>query len=239
MNSIVGKFSQRTTYPGTKFASSTADIEGILNSGNIIQDFTVLGENICELQVEPTTPTMTEPTNRKNNPVIAAFVTALSRIDMHTYITLLNNHEFVPMYTDTDSIIFYGPQGKIPPLPISSNLGDFRQEYKNAEGFCCIGKKNYAVSVSGCDEKPILKVRGISFKPQKSREVISFKTFENFLKGKEKAPTIQQSHIFKGKNPCEVSHKLVGVNLATKLNFNRILRKTSHYSTFPYGYLNK
>ncbi len=229
MNSLVGKFSQRSTYADTKFVATSEDIEEILNRGETIEDFTILSKNICELQTDKSSSFSSQSKfDRKTNPVIAAFVTALSRIDMHKYIMLLPKHSCVPMYTDTDSLIFYSEKLTIPPLPISTKIGDFckeYQEYENPEGFCSIGKKNYVISLSPT-QNPVLKVRGISFKGERSREGISFDTFYDYLSGKTKSTkTIPQSKVIKKKGISGIATNLTEVRLATQLNFNRILKK--------------
>ncbi len=238
MNSTVGKFSQRSSYANTSFVTSAQDIEHILQEQSI-NDFSVLGEDVCEVQ----TKNVTSPSPcRKTNPVIGSFVTALSRIDMHKHIIALKNKGFLPHYTDTDSLIFSGDTTKDIPLPISQNFGDFRKEYSDPSAFCCIGKKNYAIALnvedrSNQNRNPILKVRGLSLTGKNAQAVVNFATFEHFLQKKSQTVTsIPQMRLKKSKS-FEVSHKITHVKLATDLNFNRILTKSPHFTTLPYGYV--
>ena len=234
MNSTVGKFSQRSNYANTTYVESAEEIEEILQE-DAIEDFTVFGEHVCEVE------TRSEPSTccRKTNPVIGSFVTALSRIDMHKHIMTLKHHGYLPLYTDTDSLIFCGENTSIP-LPISPNFGDFRVEYANPMGFCCIGKKNYAVALNTPNETPILKVRGLALKAQNAQAQINFKTFENFLqKNSKEVLSIPQVRLIKKSKSFEMSRKVTNVKLATELNFNRILTKSKHFTTLPYGYVDE
>ncbi len=244
MNSTVGKFSQKTRQKSTVFATCAADIENIILNEETIQDFRVLGEDVCQLE---TRISRESRSCRKTNPVIGSFVTALSRIDMHKHILTLSKYKYVPLYTDTDSLIFFGNSSSTPPpLPISHNFGDFRKEYENLEAFCCIGKKNYAVTLkpstpsdlqeSG-DDKIVLKVRGLSFKAKNSQTSVTFDTFRDFLtNSSRKTTSIPQVRVTKSKNPIAVTRKITHVKLATALQFNRTLTDSPNYITLPYGY---
>ncbi len=239
MNSTVGKFSQRASYTNTTFVTNAQDIDDLLEQEHSINDFTVLGEDICEVQttnINPLSPC------RKTNPVIGSFVTALSRIDMHRHIISLARHGFRPLYTDTDSLIFCGDSRKKIPLPISSNFGDFRKEHTNPTAFCCIGKKNYAVSLNEEEQQDInktcvLKVRGLSFKGKNAQALVNFKTFENFLLRNSKEVKIPQARLTKKSKTFEMSHQIANIKLGTMLNFNRILTKSPHFTTLPYGFV--
>ena len=238
MNGTVGKFSQKPNYTNTTFVSSAQDIEDLLQQEQSINDFTVLGEDVCEVQTRNTNPLIP---CRKTNPVIGSFVTALSRIDMHRHIMTLKTHGFRPLYTDTDSLIFCGDSSKHVPLPISNNFGEFRKEYTNPTAFCCIGKKNYAVSLSEeeATKKPcVLKIRGLSLKSTNAQAAVNFKTFENFLSENSKeVPVIPQVRVTKKSKSFQISHQITHIKLATSLNFNRILTKSPYYATLPYGYV--
>ncbi len=236
MNSTVGKFSQRPCYTKTTFVTNAQDIDDLLQQEHSINDFTVLGEEVCEVQTTNTKPLAP---CRKTNPVIGSFVTALSRIDMHQHIISLVSHGFRPLYTDTDSLIFCGDSSKEIPLPISSHFGHFRKEHLNPTAFCCIGKKNYAVSLNEEEnETCVLKVRGLSLKGKNAQAVVNFKTFENFLfKNSKEVVMIPQARLIKKSKSFEMSHKIAHIKLASNLNFNRILTKSPYYTTLPYGFV--
>ena len=51
----------------------------------------------------------------------------------------------------------------------------------------------------------------------------------------KEAPAIPQTQIATKNN--KITAKVVNVKLAQKLNFNRVLTPTLHYTTLPYGYI--
>ncbi len=239
MNSIVGKFSQRETYPNTKYVSGPEEIEEIFLKGREeIRNFQTIGSDVCELQISPLRQETKE--NRKSNPIITAFVTSLSRIDMHQNILLLKKAQFDVLYTDTDSLIFTGKTET--PLPFETNggLGYFRPEYENLSGFCCIGKKSYAVT-STVDKKTEMKVCGLSFESQEAQSAISFTDFKNFLEQNSMRPkTVPQSRTNHTTLPFSVQKVIKQVQIPTTLNYNRILKKECNYFvTEPYGFMPK
>ncbi len=240
MNSLIGKLSQKTSFPKTKYVQSAEEIQGTFNASHQnITDFMLLGNSVCELQIEEEKDVSCTPIpNRKTNPILGAFVTALSRIDMHKQIMTLVAHDLVPAYTDTDSLIFFGKKNKPLPFQMSGSLGDFRREYScEPQSFCCIGKKNYALTFEPKDrQETVLKVRGISFKSEVSQKAVSFEDFQRFLENKI-PPKIPQNRLYKKKT--SVRNQIVPVKLATTLTFNRLLLASPNYKTIPYGYVSK
>ncbi len=240
MNSIVGKLSQRPTYAHTKFVRNADEIDEVVASGNKITNFTNISPEICQLDIE--SDTSSTRFQRKTNPVLSAFVTALSRINMHEHILMLTHHDFLPLYTDTDSIIFCGPDKNVP-LPISKSLGDFKHEYDNElSAFCCIGKKNYAITqkkkrqFQESFEESDFKVRGLSFKSSESREALSFQDFELFLRDQVQSISVPQTRLRKSKE-LQIRKKIIRIRLAKELNFNRVLTNSPHFQTVPYGFV--
>ena len=243
MNSCIGKFAQQKQFPETKFVRSAEEIDKILEDGEIITDFNTIGESVCRVETEPGSEKKCNRFDRKANPIITAFVTALSRIDMHKNIVLLVEKGFTPLYTDTDSLIFFGPTEKNIPLATSPILGDFKEEFnKTLRSFCCIGKKNYAVTMASEKnmEETVLKVRGLSFHSKTASNKICFNDFKKFLsRQSETLPVIPQTHLKLKKNPHSVSKEVRHMRIATQLNFGRVLTKSINYTTVPYGFKGK
>ncbi len=245
MNSCIGKFAQKQSFPNSTFVRSAEDIDEMVQSGEEITNFTVLGDSIC--RVETAAKQDRNIPDRKSNPIITAFVTAYSRIDMHRHILKLQTHGFCPIYTDTDSLIFCGPKEKTIPLPTQSIFGHFKEEFKDTEleAFCCIGKKNYALSLKEDGrEKTVFKIRGMSFQSKSTSSEISFQDFKRFLdvtnvKNPETMQRITQSRLNTNKTTFEVSKNLVKITPATSVNFHRVLRPKNLYKTEPYGYIKK
>ncbi len=243
MNSIIGKFAQRDHYPTTQYVSEAEQIDKIFLEGKEeITNFQTIGTDICELQTCPRL--VSNKTNRKGNPIITAFVTSLSRIEMHKNILLLKAKEFRPLYTDTDSLAFIGKKGKPVPFEINGGLGYFKQEYKGElTGFCCIGKKSYSVSSS--NEKTEMKICGLSFQSEKAQSAVTFSELETFLTTKVFPRAVPQSRTERITLPSEritlpfsIRKIVKNVRIPSTLNFNRSLRKKKNVSyTEPYGYV--
>ncbi len=231
MNSVIGKFSQKPDFPDTQYVSSAQDIEHLFKIGEEIVDFNTISEDICEVQ---TAPPLINRKNRKTNPVITAFVTSLSRIDMHQNILLLEKSLCCPLYTDTDSIIFSAPKGACLPFQLNAGLGFFKPEFKSSlNGFCCIGKKSYTVSTKDNTET---KVCGLSFAGERTKFAVSFSDFEDFLKKKTATKKIPQTRTLKTAFPLSVTQVIRDVQLSSTLNFSRILKQDEkRMYTIPYG----
>ncbi len=241
MNSIIGKFCQRENYPRTKYVTQAEEIDAIISEEKEeIANFQTIGTDICELQTTPTRVSSTQNSklNHKSNPIITAFVTSLSRIDMHKNILLLKQQQFTPMYTDTDSLVFFGKKENPPPFKLNGGLGYFRSEYKERlEGFCCVGKKSYAVLLDS-EKKAALKVCGLSFDSLEAQSAVSFSDFETLLSKNVKTKKIPQTRTCRKSLPFSISKEIIKVQLSTALNFSRAIHKDGkQIYTEPYGYM--
>ncbi len=241
MNSIIGKFAQRQNFPKTKYVSNSESIDEIFEKGEEeIVDFKTVTESICELQTIPRISDVPfeKRENRKGNPIITAFVTSLSRIDMHKNILLLTQNKFQVLYTDTDSIIFAGPQNKRLPFDINAGLGFFKPEYSEPlTGFCCIGKKSYAINFQS--QRSEAKVSGLSFTSQETKTSATFSDFKNLLETNTGLNPVPQARAKNSAIPLSVQKVIRYVQIPSTLNFNRVLRKTDkEMYTEPYGYKN-
>ncbi len=235
MNSVIGKFSQRSSFQNTQYVSQAQDIEDLVLAGADIADFQTISDDICEVQ---TTPTSKHEKNRKTNPIITAFVTSLSRIEMHQNILLLNKSGCCPYYTDTDSLIFSAPKHTTLPFELNGGLGYFKPEYKTPlNGFCCIGKKSYAIS--SYDNKTETKICGLSLGSKGAKETVTFEDLEMFLLENVPLKKVPQTRTnTKIADRTFSVHKAVrNINVTTSLNFSRILRngKNGMFTT-PYGF---
>ncbi len=236
MNSVIGKFSQRLNFPKTQYVCNAQNIEDLLQTGAEITDFQTISDDICEVQ---TNPTCTPQKNRKTNPIITAFVTSLSRIEMHQNILLLKKKNCCPIYTDTDSLIFTAPKNTVLPFELNGGVGYFKPEYNGLNGFCCIGKKSYAVYTQTKETET--KVCGLSFVSKATKFSVSFDDFENFLSKNIPLQSIPQTrtHVHNSSDEFAVRKTMQRIRISTGLNFSRVLRNgngaTGMFTT-PYGY---
>ncbi len=236
MNSVIGKFAQKSNFPQTQYVSNAEDIDNLFKTGETIVDFQTIADDICAVQT--TSPVLKDKKNRKTNPIITAFVTSLSRIDMHENILRLEKSHCCPLYTDTDSLIFTIPTGQPLPFELNIGLGSFKPEYELITGFCCIGKKSYAINKGLTETETEAKVCGLSFVSRSTESAVSFDDFENFLQKQIPLKKVQQTRTFKSTNPFSIKKSVTEIEIASKLNYSRVLRtRDRKLYTTPYGYL--
>ncbi len=237
MNSVIGKFSQKMNFAQTKYVSSSAEIDALFEADDKIVDFQTISRDICEIQLAPAEYGRHHMDSRKTNPIITAFVTSLSRIDMHKNIVLLANRKMCPLYTDTDSIIFSMPKGRTIPFELNGGLGFFKPEHQTPlNGFCCIGKKSYVVSTFAGESET--KVCGLSFTSQAAKETLDFSDFESFLTKKKPPQKVRQTRTrIVSKPNISVTKDISEIQIPTHLNFSRSLKNNGN-RTEPYGFTN-
>ena len=234
MNSIIGKFSQRQCFTNTRFVQSSEEIDDLLDAGKeTITDFHTISNDICELQTTPRTCQKME--NRKGNPILTAFVTSLSRIDMHKNIMFLKKKQFRVLYTDTDSLIFCGKKGNPIPFDLNCGVGSFKHEFREKlTGFCCIAKKSYVVTTTRETET---KVCGLSFSSTQAKNSISFDAFEKFLNDKIPLQAVPQTRTRKSSVPFSVQKRVTYIKPPTSLKYSRVLQtQPDRMFTVPYGF---
>ena len=234
MNSIIGKCAQKSNFPQTKYVSQAEQIEDILGAGDEIVDFQTLSQDICELEIGRTTESNNK--HRKSNPIITAFVTSLSRIDMHKNILLLDKNHCSPYYTDTDSLIFSVPKTTTLPFELNGGLGYFKPEYREPiTGFCCIGRKSYVVCTKA--EETEMKICGLSFQSHVTQSAVSFRDFERLVREKVPLKKVPQSRTYKRRTTLGVYKTIKNVQIPSGLNFNRSIKSANNQIfTVPYGY---
>ncbi len=188
LNSTFGKFGQKTL-PSLSYVTNQAELESLFHEGNEITGIVDFGD-ICQVQFERDERD-TRNTRAKSNCLITAFISALSRIDIHSHMLRLAKQESITLYyCDTDNLIFSAPKSVEPDLPIGSCFGDFRPEFggmspetmANIVSFRALGKKNFSITyqING-KEETIVKVRGMSLMPSVAQEKLASRTFKKFM----------------------------------------------------------
>ena len=240
-NSMIGKWSQRANFPKTKLVRSSQEIEQVLASGTSIEDISVISKDLCEIQIQPD---KSKTVNRNSNCIIGAFITSFARISLHKNMSNLLADKFKIFYVDTDSIIFSGLPGKIPPIEISPSFGDFKNEFGNKSdilSFHCLGKKNYALSyVSNGINKSSLKIRGMALTSSIASSSLQLKEFQQLFESWQKDDpeiiTIPQLRRFFPKYSDQEILRVVKVSLFNDISVQRTIdKKSKTYSTYPFA----
>lgn len=185
LNSALGKFNQKTSNINSKLVRSSMEMEKLFEEcGENIVDFNEITDSLCQVHLKSNSPTHIQ--NRQKNPTILAFVTARARISLHKNLMNLVAHNYKPFYTDTDSILFSGPN-KNYPLEFGLSFGSFKHELgENAKikKFQGYGRKNFYLSFQKPNEHDdmLVKIAGLSLNSELAK-----KDFKNlFLDPKPK-----------------------------------------------------
>ncbi len=245
-NAMLGKFSQRSHYSETLFINSQEQIEKVFSEHEIL-DLLPISENICELEILPTSKCSSPSASRSGNCIIGAFVTAYARIQLHNDLMALNSRGFIPFYCDTDSIIFSDPKPCLKrPLPLSLSpcLGDYKNELGNnmcIQSFACLARKTYSIAFtdkSDQKEKISIKSSGLSLSGTLAQKSIKMQDFISLLSNWEtKAMTVEvpQLRNFLIKDSSSVQHRISKHKLSNKLDVQRYVQNISS-PTLPFGY---
>ncbi len=238
LNSTIGKFSMRNDFPEIKYVSSQEEIDDIVKNGEDITSIFSMGD-FCQLQIKR----QKVLTNKKSNPVVAAFVNALSRISMHKTILKLNTQHFKMLYTDCDSILVAGSKDIKPNINVGLCFGDFKEETKNVISYQALGKKNYCLTYTTPDghTKSSFKIRGMSLTSHISQGHISAELFKQYLdaaqKGIKEENIVPQIRKMSYPEDFVVKKSIQYHTFSNVLTCQRIVdTKSIHMETFPWDF---
>ena len=159
---------------------------------------------------------------------VAAFTTAHARIRLHKKITEILNIGGKIYYCDTDSVIFWLPDGV--QFDFGEALGEFKNELKVGEfisDFVSIGAKAYAYYTTLGNET--IKLKGI---PEKNRKEL-FDTMMKIVKGEKVSENVPTGFTFK----VDSMHQMF--TQYTKKDISNTLDKRQFFSdgtSLPFGH---
>lgn len=178
--------------------------------------------------------------SKNTNVVIAAFTTALARLELYSYLEKIGVNA---LYYDTDSVIMVHRPGQYLP-PTSDYLGDMTDELISygagsfIKTFISLGPKNYSLRVAcGGDPerlKDICKVRGITLN-YATQKVVNFDVMKRMLM-EDPTPVV-----------VDIPHKIGRldrhhvVSRHQQKMYRMVVTKRrlcGDFNTLPYGYKN-
>lgn len=236
LNSFWGNFGQRNNQSKTTFINEKAELTALLTNPNIVvNDILPINDDVMLANwSEVDEAILPSP---MTSVVIAAYVTAIARIKLYSYLDLLGEQI---LYFDTDSIIFVEKPGT-PSPPTGDFLGDLTDELLDygpgsyIDSFVSGGPKNYAyrVRVGGGEETAtVCKVKGINLNFENSKKVNFNKIKEMVL---DPSPTQVVLH---GTKICRTKTHDV-VTRPDKKTYRIVYTKrkrVANYDTLPYGF---
>ncbi|XP_069505099.1 uncharacterized protein [Ambystoma mexicanum] len=233
LNSLWGKFAQRTNLPNTSIITDPDKLTAYLfDAGYDISSLQFIDEEtacLCWKYAEE------YPTCSNNiNIFIACFTTAHARLELYTVMDALQER---CLYHDTDSVIFVSAPGQVNP-PLGDYLGNLTSELAPGEHiieFVSAGPKTYSYRTSS--GAVCMKVKGITLNVSNSlkinfdslKELVREYTLENTIK----SIVVQQPSIVREKKRWEISTQTLQKTLRVVFD-KRVL--TNDYKTLPYGY---
>ncbi|CAH0387605.1 unnamed protein product [Bemisia tabaci] len=177
LNSHWGRFAMSENFAKTEFESDPEKIVGLFTNPSLeIKRFSIISDDI--LMINSAAREEAVQPGKRQNKVIAAFVTAFARLKLYETLEAAGKSA---VYFDTDSIVHIEKPGQKLNVKVSQYLGDFTDELE-AYGpgsfirtFVSGGPKNYAaeICVRGDENnlKYICKVRGITLNHTASQYV--------------------------------------------------------------------
>ena len=173
LNSFYGKWGQRSNLPTRTYVASIGKFWYYLESEEfIVHDCRVISDHCMEISL--TRPNEFVLPAKHTNVVIAAWTTALARLELYK---LLETCQERALYHDTDSIIFLSDNDReeLDP-PLGPYLGDLTNEIDDIEKndyiseFISAGSKNYAFKLANSG-KTVVKCRGFTLNWEASQQI--------------------------------------------------------------------
>nr|XP_015840028.1 PREDICTED: uncharacterized protein LOC103315075 isoform X1 [Tribolium castaneum] len=241
LNSFWGKFGQRENLKGTEIIKQPKDLFALLtNPSTIVNNIDIINQDILLASTEKVKEDVIAQGN--TNVVIAAYTTALARLELYKYLQKLDRRV---LYFDTDSVIFTHKPGEWLP-PVGDFLGDLTDEMIDyGEGshiteFVSGGPKNYGYkfwSVTDNCYKSVCKVKGLTLHYTNS-QLVNFDVIKSMICD-ETNDTNQQVELVDRLIVRDVFYNVLSKNLSKKYRINYTKRRRlddNNYDTLPYGY---
>lgn len=187
LNSLWGKFGQRSNLPQTNYVQTKDDyFKFILDETKVINSVSFTNDDkkaiINWIDKDEHVETMPN-----TNIFIAAYTTAMARLKLYTYLEQLKDRV---LYFDTDSVIYISKKGEYDP-PTGGFLGDMTDELSKDYGegsyiteFVSGGPKNYGYEVYSTAQEKIIqvcKIKGFTLNVGTSQH-INFSAMKSILK---------------------------------------------------------
>ncbi|XP_040190087.1 uncharacterized protein LOC120921636 [Rana temporaria] len=236
LNSLWGKFGQRTDLPHTSIVTDPDEHFRLMFSPcveisevNIINDETTI--------VNWKHAKGHHKANKNTNIFIACFTTAHARLELYKLLDGLQERCF---YHDTDSVIFVSKKGDWDP-PLGYYLGELTSEVPDGTHiteFVSAGPKSYGYKLN--TGETVLKVKGITLNVA-NRQVINFESLkdlvldysENSDPQTQRSIGVEQSSIVRDRKSWQIETR---VQRKTQRCVYTKRQLAPDFTTLPYGY---
>ena len=234
LNSLWGKFAQKSNLKRSKFIDNEAQFYSILcDRTSEISDWRIISPTIA--QVEYSMVSGFEQADANSNLYIAIFTTSYARLKLYELIDRLGDNT---IYLDTDSVIFKHTQGEYMP-ELGDFLGDLTCETPNTHitQFVSTGAKSYGYELANGEYE--IRVKGFTVTHENGKR-LNFHTMKQMVLDFQKN---EESDVITLNYPNQITRNAKKFTIhttdATK-EFSITLDKRridyGSLNTYPYGY---
>ena len=228
LNSLWGKFGQRTNMKQTKYVTELKEYYKIVLD-DTLKDLDVVFLTEEMVQMNYTLEDQFVDNHNKTNIFIAAFTTSHARIMLYDVLEKLG--EDVLAY-DTDSIMYVNKEGT-QVIKTGDSLGDLTDELEGdyIDGWSATGPKSYSFTTFKGLE--VNKVKGFTLNFENS-QIINHSTITQLVKGEiSNLQTKRENAITRNAFTNEIVNKDQTKTFSCCYNKRVVLE---NYDTLPYGY---
>jgi hypothetical protein len=244
LNSLYGKFGQKTIMKKTKLTTESSDIfELYSNPAYKLCDWHIMSDNIIALEYKDSEHFECQSLN--TNVVLSAFCTSWARLKLFSVLEKLGDRV---LYYDTDSVIYTScATDKFNPK-LGNYLGELTNELTCKNVGCevdsCIGHwitefiscgpKNYTYKLN--TGQVFCKVRGFTLNHQGS-QVINFESMKNalymYMKKEPTSLVTIKTQITRNKYKQDVYNRTIAKHYSIVYDKRQLME---NFSTLPFGY---
>lgn len=241
------QFSEEITY----VHSRTALVHIMNNPAKRLKDIFLCTPYVLQLTVELIKSKLR--TNLHSNLVYNVFITSETRIEMYKRMRALRSAKFTILYTNTDSLCFYGDKD-IPEraLPVGSAYGEFKPVFHRDAKLLTwrsLGPTNYSIGYTdetGCFHQKT-SLHGMSLAPALStpNPSIDCRLFSSMLddlyEGRKKCVATAQNRVLAVKDSFMWQKYSVKYFMFRNNSFKKrvLKRRNDNYTTLPFGFRQK
>ena len=230
LNSLWGKFGQRSNFKQLKYISSDLEFYALINNDKVNEvDWKILNDDVLECTFDLRDDCIKESTN--TNIAIASFTTCWARLKLYSVLEQLQGQV---LYFDTDSIIYVFDETNPDHVKLQTGdyLGDLTDELKGdyIVEFVSTGPKSYAYVTS--KGKTVCKVKGFSLNDT-NKKLINFETMKDIVYGKRKDIVLVNENKITRSN-MDIVNKYE--EKVFKFVYDKRIIQEDKISTLPIGY---
>jgi hypothetical protein len=237
MVSVLGKFAQQNSKSESILVKSQSALNNVFKDSTILDIFPL--DKVCHIIIKG--KQRNSSMNRSANSIIYSYITANSRIFMHTEMLKIWNMGGKIYAMENDCLYWIRPKLIPSPLKHSHLFGSFKNEFDNCLmlSFISFGTKSTAIAyLKDSKVEYKIKARGFNFKSNMASKIIDFDSFQSLLDASEKqiftSIAIPQMRSSRNLQNQTITQKIENYQLSNVISSARVI--LNDFTSFPYGY---